>query len=601
MSHLCPFGGSKDSILQRSQGGRKPSLVFSKEGIRMSKLSVEQVPGDILLPTDDPPDGTHHDLPVGVPQERVDPHTLEVIQLLWKSKGLQFLAAFLCLASAKQCSLPGLGTLGTFDCAVITARSIRQLASRIGWGYDTTEKYLVVLVALGFLHKKKSSDGIEYYFPLHRYAAPINLDELETIIEKYRPKVQSFARKTKRRFLAYREQQKSTFLPLRSSASLPPPFDLSAAEADIEQIMQEELGNGALPQRLLLKLKGVLHYRCRSPFEQIPSQKGDSGDVSPTQESTNQIQKGDFPSLQKSTIAKNGNSFVAVATRKGRLPEQKGDFPSRDPEASLSQKSPISEQKGDSQTPTSLLNGRLPTQNGDLLSKKGDSKTDGPPNVNVILRNIIDSLNVNVGSVIEYLRTAFGEEPKKRGYYYNLYKQYQQSDAWLAATIETLLAYQKQTTKQPGKYFYDLCVTFHKNGIPQEVAERVRQYGQLTHEQLMVLLDHPPIQNQSSPTQATRPQSRRTPIVLHIPREKNHPGLTEQEARRVIELIRSDERTCTVSVVSYQQSDGSFALLIDNGGVPHPRQVWIYTIQECHARLIRMKLQKDFFQEKGNI
>ena len=539
----------------------------------MSQLPVEQVSGDILLPPDDPPDGTHHGLPVGVPQERVDPHTLEVIQLLWKNKGLQFLAALLCLASAKQCSLPG---LGTFDCAVITARSIRQLASRIGWGYDTTEKYLVVLVALGFLHKGKSSDGIEYYFPLHRYSAPIDLDELEIIIEKYRPKVVSFARKTKRRFLVYREQQKGRLLPLPLPASLPPAFDLSAAEEDIEQIMQEELGSGALQQRLLLKLKGVLHYRCQSPFEQISSQKGDSSDFSPTQESTNQIQKGDFSPLQKSTIAKNGNSFVAVATRKGRLPEQKGDFPSRDPEASLSQKSPISEQKGDSQTPTSLRNGRLPTQKGDLLSQKGDSKTDGPPNVNVILRNIIDSLNVNVGSVIEYLRTAFGEEPKKRGYYYNLYKQYQQSDAWLAATVETLLAYQKQTTKQPGKYFYDLCVTFHKNGIPQEVAERVRQYGQLTHEQLMTLLDHSP--NQSSPTPATRPQSHRTPIALRIPREKNHPGLNEQEARGVIELIQSDERTCTLRVVPYRQSDASLALLVDNGSAKHPRQVWIYTI-----------------------
>jgi hypothetical protein len=231
----------------------------------------------------------------------------------------------------------------------------------------------------------------------------------------------------------------------------------------------------------------------------------------------------------------------------------------------------------------------------------GDFSSEQPPNVNVI-STILDSLNVNVKGVIEYLRTTFDEEPKKRGFYYSLYKQYQQPDAWLAATIETLLAYHKQKTQQPGKYFYDLCVLFHKNGIPQEVAERVQQYGHLTHEQLLVVLVHPPASATPSPTvtntRPTRPsQSQRPQIVPRVPREKDHKGLTAQEVQQIIALVRSDERMCTVGIARYRQADGSSALLIDNGRAKHPRQVWIYAVKECQVRLARMTVQNEFFQE----
>jgi hypothetical protein len=594
---------------------------------------VEHLAGRASPPSDSLGERTHrealHGPSVGIAQ-RVDTHTLTALEQLLGAKGLQFLATFLRLAEAKQHAF---AEMDPADCAVITTKTIRDMATRIGWGYDTTEKYLVVLCALHFLYKEKSTEGCAYFFPLHRYTPQrATLDALEEVIGHYRPKVQSFARKAKRRFLVYIEQQKSPFLPLPTPASRP--FDLSGVEGDIERIMQEELGSGVIPQRLLGKIKGVLRYRCQA----TSIQKGDSDDGS-TSEQAPAGEKGDFSSsaLQhESPFLQTGNSSAMLGLQNRRLSsqtgdsqpthhetaspgksplsgqmgdfpsstlthqspisEQKGDSPSVLHKTTPLQKSPVFEQKGDSQQETSPANGRLSPQSRPFAEQKGDFSPEQPPNVNVI-SNIILNLNVNVRDVVEYLRTTFDEEPKKRGFYYSLYKQYQQSDAWLAAAIETLLAYHKQKTQQPGKYFYDLCVLFHKNGIPQEVAERVQQYGHLTHEQLLVALVHPPTAPAAATATSGRPSgSQRPKLVLHLPREKDHHGLTGQEVQQVVELIGSDQRTCTVEIARYLQADGSSALLIDNGSPKYPRQVWIYSVEECQTRLSRMKLRTDFFE-----
>jgi hypothetical protein len=109
-------------------------------------------------------------------------------------------------------------------------------------------------------------------------------------------------------------------------------------------------------------------------------------------------------------------------------------------------------------------------------------------------------------------------------------------------------------------------------------------------------LVHPPTAPAAAATTSSRPsRSQRPKLVPHTPREKGRHGLTEQEARQVMELIGSDQRTCTVEIARYLQTDGSSALLIDNGSPKYPRQVWIYSVGECQARLSRMKLRNDFF------
>src|SRR5436305_14102769 len=114
--------------------------------------------------------GTHHDPPddhqiestltgealIGVEPERVDPRTLQIVEQLFPGHhGLQFLAAILRLALAKQLALPELGFSEETSIAVITIQSIRALAKLIGYSYDTTEKYIVVLCQLRLLYKKR--------------------------------------------------------------------------------------------------------------------------------------------------------------------------------------------------------------------------------------------------------------------------------------------------------------------------------------------------------------------------------------------------------------------------------------------------------------
>ena len=168
-----------------------------------------------------------------------------------------------------------------------------------------------------------------------------------------------------------------------------------------------------------------------------------TGNSLPAHHETAFSEKSPFP-------GQSGDFSSSTLQQKSPISEQKGDSPSVLHKTTPLQKSPVFAQKGDSQQETSPVKGRLSPQSRPFAEQKGDFSSEQPPNVNVI-SNILNSLNVNVKGVIEYLRTTFDEEPKKRGFYYSLYKQYQQSDAWLAATIETLLAYHKQKTQQPGK------------------------------------------------------------------------------------------------------------------------------------------------------
>src|SRR5258708_7556646 len=83
---------------------------------------------------------------IGIETERVDPYTLQMIDQLFPGHhGIRFLAGILRQASVKQLVLPELDFPEVADVAVITVQSLRILARLIGFSYDTTEKYIVVL------------------------------------------------------------------------------------------------------------------------------------------------------------------------------------------------------------------------------------------------------------------------------------------------------------------------------------------------------------------------------------------------------------------------------------------------------------------------
>lgn len=134
-------------------------------------------------------------------QNQVPTVTLSTIrQLIPASQrergGERFVVSLLALASSVQPFTPP-GQAASFDVAIIQVQSIRALAKHIQWGYDTTNKYIILLIELGFLYKRRHRDRIELYFPL----TPIPLPPLALFdrIKRRRRKVNSFVAQVKRR------------------------------------------------------------------------------------------------------------------------------------------------------------------------------------------------------------------------------------------------------------------------------------------------------------------------------------------------------------------------------------------------------------------
>ena len=167
-----------------------------KVGISMQRSAGDQVQQEIVA----------SEIASETPQEaaytRVDQYTLEIIQQIFPApnKGLEFTAGVLHYAQIMQNVLPGLEDMGE-HVAVINVKTIRTLATLINWGYDTTHKYVTTFCALGLLRKIKQGAERLLVFPLERYVLPINLQPLDSLIAKSRPKVQQFARQVKIRLL----------------------------------------------------------------------------------------------------------------------------------------------------------------------------------------------------------------------------------------------------------------------------------------------------------------------------------------------------------------------------------------------------------------
>ena len=234
------------------------------------------------------------------------------------------------------------------------------------------------------------------------------------------------------------------------------------------------------------------------------------------------------------------------------------------------------------------------------LAAQADSSSS--PNVNVIIRNKIDSLNVNVREVVEYLRIDLFNEPShKRGYYYNLYnkQQLRNAEAWLAATIETLIGmYQTRTVVTPGSYFFGRCVALHQAGIPPDTAELVQRYGSLTYAQLLEVLrkpvpSTPPARGAPLPTwvppapttpSSLSPLPRWGTVQRFIATEDDRPGMSREEARQLAICVRGDRRTMMCRVDLEKLANGSYAVLLDNTITAVPRQTYFYSVLEWETR-----------------
>src|SRR6266567_7424838 len=162
---------------------------------------------------------------------QIDLSMLQIIQKLFTGpgNGPAFLARILRFAEVKQMALPGVEE--TADVAVITLQTIRELAQKIQWGYDTTHKYVVVFCALNLLVKVRCEGRIQLLFSLKQYTPPPTFKALDSLINKSRPKVRQFAMRVKRRCILYNIVQR-------------------------EETKQE--GHSTLEQQLLQKLQSIL-------------------------------------------------------------------------------------------------------------------------------------------------------------------------------------------------------------------------------------------------------------------------------------------------------------------------------------------------------
>src|SRR5579884_3934309 len=406
--------------------------------------------------------------------KRVDSTRLRLIHQLFPAStttdggGLVFLARLLDLATPSCRAARD----GEPEGAVIAVQSIRELARRIGWSYDTTHKYVVLFCALGLLFKRKRrGDGkVELAVAQGSYRPPRSLEALDRLIASSRPKVQSYARKVRRRYLHLYGEQMPAEEP--GPAAIP---ELDECIRRIQHLIERE-PSSAQREALIRALLAHLEQFRRKYAQGAGLHEG----LSPVSAQASLPANGRRSARMPSTVPASG-------TDNGRLSSRTGDSAPM-PQTSNGR---LGEQTGDSAPMSQTSNGRLGGQTVDSVNVN---------NVNVSLESLVKDINVNVKGVTNFLLTVFHEAPSKRGYYYQLHRQYPRSECWLGATLETLVGmHQSKAVKNAGKYFYDRCVALHQCAtLPPSTQALVAQYASLSYPQLLAALRSQPQQASAS-------------------------------------------------------------------------------------------------------
>lgn len=219
-------------------------------------------------------------------------------------------------------------------------------------------------------------------------------------------------------------------------------------------------------------------------------------------------------------------------------------------------------------------------------------------NVNVDVITIINSITLNVKHVAAFCCNALDEPLSKQPIYLKLFRECEQDvRAISAALLFTLVHRRDGTMRNPASVFIARCRDYHAQGIPDEAADLVEQYGSLSYTQLVAALHKPvaapPLRSAPPPTTGSSPPV--TPLSLAplprwgtLPRliqiESDRPGMSRQEALQVVRLAHGDRRTMMCRVDLERLSDGSYAVLLDNTITAIPRQTYFYSVEEWETR-----------------
>ncbi len=575
---------------------------------------------------------------IGVQQERVDPYTLHIIEQLFPAhKGLNFLNALLRHAQVKRLALPHLGLSEIGEVAVIQIHSIRELSKKIGWGYDTTNKYIMLFCQLQLLYKHRQRTHSCLYVPLSRVRLPSPgvLDQLQ----KYRPKVAQFAGRVKRRFQLICKQVPS----LAPRTPDTPTLDLSGILADIRQLLSSKQVSDDQQQQLLPEIQAVLRRRCPSPFLKEDSINMQATLVSEIQQQSSffACQEDSHPQtrrllerrgdsrpvpLQKSSCCLSQEDAVATSTgQPGRLLEPRGDFallPAPDTGRLSAQKadslhdgqasqSPQPAKKGDIALGEALQHLRLARHRKDtgpaaqahtrrLPEKKEDyqHKEDVEtvsPNVNVT--TIFEFITSNVTVPALFCCNVFQEPAARQGVYAKIFRDDCQHDvqAITAAFIYVIAHRGDGSITKPAALFLARCRQWHQHGIPEEAAALVKQYGHLSYPRLAEALQAPtcPV-----PRSIPLPPHTAAPFEPLIPLRSTG-GMSREEALQVYHQIRRDLRlnACRKQLV-FLADRMTYAVLIDNTITDRIRQVAIYSSLEWQKRSATLRRCFDIFRDE---
>ena len=230
-------------------------------------------------------------------------------------------------------------------------------------------------------------------------------------------------------------------------------------------------------------------------------------------------------------------------------------------------------------------------------------------NVNVI--TLISNITSNVKLVATFCRQALGEPPSKQRIYQNLFDECEyDAQAITAALLFTLVHQRDGTMTKPAAVFIARCRDFHRQGVSEEAAALVQQYGSLSYPQLLAALQKATVLSTASRQWTSSPASPPHPalpashpplphwgtIPRLIPVDPTRSGMSRQEALQVVGRARADLRTKMCHVDLERLADGTYAVLLDNTITAIPRQAYFYSLQEwevCTATI------KDCFELFG--
>ncbi|GHO81658.1 hypothetical protein KSD_94290 [Ktedonobacter sp. SOSP1-85] len=413
------------------------------------------------------------------------PFLVQLLDILLPANGgLSFLEAFLSQATVESAG----------EAAVVRARNQRELARLLGLDYDRTNKYVLVLQQMRVLQVREERPGIALYLPLGepRLAHPDTLDALTS----YRPKVASFARQVKQRWLALLATKDACILSCTSQFAQTTQADKAPSTShkgfvDLEDVRQAifDLFDPVAAHRLLHEIENLASQRSTPTTTGVATPKGDSPSEMTTTNGDLATHIGDSPSLREKakgdSPAQKGNSPSGKATTIGDSVNKIGDSPSGEATTIGDSVSKI----GDSPATESPEKRRLvATKMGDSGATSAHTIGDSSPsevathlsNVNVTLLNLIKNVNVNVREIASDLCQIFGEASQQQGYYIQLARQHNNPQAWLGALLETLFAQKRGSVLKPGDYFYKRCIALHK-ALPTETIQLMERFGTYTY------------------------------------------------------------------------------------------------------------------------